>query len=350
MTEKLLPTQAEQQYVIALPCSPEDFGKFIGSLLGKPQTITNAERGAFEIRKEDVVNSYHLVVQRVQQQNDGHLIQFTVKLVFDDDSSVLLNSLDDFIAYTEVRPVVPTQAHLSWTFIVKFPDRSHPEKQDIDLSFLTEAPGAIALSESGEGPVISMARIFAGGHIAYRIRHTARTWGADIEGLLTGHAKHLLLPQSPMREFAQKHSGKIAITVALVFFVSTVAACLFAADRIATEQLKLVSGLLQSPNALDLKLNRLLQMTAEGFWGKYFFSVFVFVIFSFVASILLALWAGFSADTRRPSYILLTKKSDQHKAENDQRYKVRWLSFVGSLVVSIATGIVSNVLFTRYWS
>jgi hypothetical protein len=302
MTEQALPAQSDHQYAIALPCSPEDFGKFIGSLLGKPQTIANAETGAFEIRKDDIVNSYHLVVQRVRQQNDGHLIQFTVRLVFDDNSSVLLNSLEDFVAYTEVRPVVPTQAHLSWTFIVKFPDRSHPEKQEIDLSFLTEAPGAIAIGEKSENTVVSMARIFAGGHIAYRIRHTARTWGADIESLLTGHAKHLLLPQSPLRQFAQAHSGKIAIAVALLFFASTVAACFFAADRIASEQLKLVAGLLQSPNALDLKLNRLLQMTAEGFWGRYFFSVFVFVIFSFVASVLLAIWAGFAADTRRPSY------------------------------------------------
>lgn len=340
----------DDHYAIALPCSTEDFGKFIGSLLGKPQTISGTERGAFELRREDILSSYHLVIQRVQQQNDAQLIQFTVKLVFDDNSSVLLNSLEDFQAYTEIRPVVVTQAHLSWSFIVKFRDRNHLEKQEIDLSFLTSAPGAIAIGESEDATFVPIARLVSGGHIAFRIRHTARTWGADIEGLLRGHAKHLILPQSPIREFAQKHSGKIAILVALCFFVGTIAACFITAERVAGEQLKLISDLLQTANAVDLKLNKLLQLAAEGFWGKYFFSVFVFVIFAFVASILLGIWAEASANTKRPSYVLLTKKSEQVKSEMDQQYKFLWFSFLGSIVFSIVTGIVSNILFSRYWA
>jgi len=340
----------DDSFAIALPCSTEDFGKFIGSLLGKPQTISGVERGAFELRREDIINSYHLVVQRVQQQNDAQLIQFTVRLVFDDNSSVLFDSLDDFISYSEVRPVIVTQAHLSWSLIVKFRDRRHPEKQEIDLSFLTAASGAIALGDSEDATFVPIARFMSGGHIAFRIRHTARTWGADIESLLTGHAKHLILPQSPIRDFTQKHSGKIAILVSIIFFVGTIAACFVTADSLANEQLKLVADLLQTQNALDLKLNKLLQIAAEGFWGKYFFSVFVFVIFSFVVSVLLGIWTETSADTKRPSYILLTKKSEQAKIEKDQRYKFRWLSFLGSITSAIATGIFSNILFTKYWA
>lgn len=336
-------------YEIALPCSTEDFGKFIGSLLGKPQTITGAERGAFEVRREDIVNSFHLLNQRVHQQNDAQLIQFTVRLVFDDNSSVLLNSLEDFNSYSEVRPIVVTQAHLSWSFIVKFRDRNHPEKQEIDLSFLTAAPGAIVLGESDNAAFVPIARFVSGGHIAFRIRHTARTWGADIEGLLRGHAKHMVLPQAPAREFVQNHSGKIGVLVALLFFVGTIGACLFTAEHLAAAQLQLISDLVQTPNAIDLKLNKLLNLAAEGFWGKYFFSVLVFVIFSFVSSILIGIWAETSANTRRPSYILLTKKSEQNKTEQDKRYHFRWFSFIGSLVVSVATGIGSNILFSKYW-
>lgn len=339
----------ETSYAIALPCTTEDLGKFIGSLLGKPQTIAGAERGAFEVRREDIVSSFHLVNQRVQQQNDAQLIQFTVRLIFDDNSSVLLNSMEDFNAYSEVRPIVVTQAHLSWSFIVKFRDRDHPEKQEIDLSFLASAPGTIAFGESENAALVPIARFVSGGHIAFRIRHTARTWGADIEGLLRGHAKHMILPQSITREFAQKHSGKIGMLIALLFFVGTIAACLVTADHLAAGQLKLISDLLQTPNAIDLKLNKLLNLAAEGFWGKYFFSVLIFVLFSFVTSILLGIWAENSADTRRPSYILLTKKSEQKKMEQDQRYKFRWFSFIGSIVVSIATGIGSNILFAKYW-
>lgn len=350
MSANLPEKMPETPYAIALPCSTEDFGKFIGSLLGKPQTITGAERGAFEVRHEDIVSSFHLVNQRVHQQNDSQLIQFTVKLVFDDNSSVLLNSLDDFNAYSEVRPVVVTQAHLSWSFIVKFRDRDHPEKQEIDLSFLSSAPGAIALGESENVAFVPIARLVSGGHITFRIRHTARTWGADIEGLLRGHAKHMILPQAPTREFVQKHSGKIGVLIALLFFIATVAACLITADHLAAAQLKLIADLLQTPDAIDLKLNKLLYLAADGFWGRYFFSVFVFVIFSLVASVILGVWAENAADTQRPSYILLTKKSEQHKTERDKQYRFRWFSFIGSIAVSIVTGIASNILFAKYWA
>ena len=349
MNQPLHAGNSNSKYAIALPCEPEDFANFIGSLLGKPQTISNSERGSFEIRKEDISNSYHLLVQRVQQQNEGQLLQFTVTVVFNDNSSVLLNSLEDFLAYAEVRPVFPTQAHLSWAFIVKFRDRPHPEKQDIDLSFFTSAAGTFTIGNDEEIEFISMSRVSVSGRIAFRIRHTARTWGADIESLLTGHAKHLILPEDPVRKFVRRYSGKLAVLLGLTFFVSTIAACLVTANHLGAEQLKLVSGLIQSPNALDLKLNRILEMNAEGFWGKYFFSVLIFIVFSLISAIALAAWAETSADTNKPSYLLLTKKAEQNKVEKDNRYRIRWLSFLGSLVVSIATGIFSNIIFTKYW-
>jgi hypothetical protein len=342
-------TAAEQHYAIALPCSQEDFGNFIGSLLGKPQTISKAYRGAFELKREDIHNSYQLVIQRVRQQNKATLIQFTVKLVYDDNSTVLLNSFDDFSTYNEVRPLVVVQAHLSWSFIVAFQDRNHPEKQEIDLSFITTAPGGLAIFETDDSPVVPIAKLISGGIISFRIRHTARTWGADIESLLAGHIKHIILPQPKVRDFTQRHSGKIALSLALLFFAGTVGVCTASANHISAEQIQALGVLLHNPNALDQKLNKLLEFVASGFWGKYFFSVFVFTIFSFVAAIVLGIWAESSADTRRPSYILLTKKSEQHKAESDRKYHFKWWSFLGSITVSIVTGIVSNILFTKYW-
>ncbi|MEI7870153.1 MAG: hypothetical protein WCI11_19895 [Candidatus Methylumidiphilus sp.] len=339
----------ERKFSIALPCSQEDFGDFIGSLLGKPQTISKAYRGAFEVKREDIQNSYHLLIQRVKQQNRATLIQFCVKLVYDDNSTVLLNSFEDFSTYNEVRPLVVVQAHLSWSFIVTFQDRNHPEKQEIDLSFITSAPGGLAIFETDDSPVVLIAKLISGGIISFRIRHTARTWGADIESLLAGHVKHIILPQSKVRDFTQRHSGKIALALALLFFAGTVGVCTASANKISAEQLQALGSLLQNPYATDQKINKLLEFVASGFWGKYFFSVFVFTIFSFVAAILFGIWTETSADTRRPSYILLTKKSEQHKTETDRKYHFKWWSFMGSIAVSITTGVVSNILFTKYW-
>ena len=89
---------------------------------------------------------------------------------------------------------------------------------------------------------------------------------------------------------------------------------------------------------------------ASGFWGKFFFSVFVFTIFSLFAAIFLGVWAETSADTRQPSYILLTKKSEQYKEKADKTYSNKWVSFVASIVVGVTTGVVANIIFTTYWT
>jgi hypothetical protein len=43
-------------------------------------------------------------MQRVSQQNDGVLIQFKSKIVYSDNSSVELTSIDELLTYNEIRP------------------------------------------------------------------------------------------------------------------------------------------------------------------------------------------------------------------------------------------------------
>ena len=49
-------------YKVALPCEPSQFSKFIGKLLGKPQTITKSIKGSLDITKQGIENTYHLLI------------------------------------------------------------------------------------------------------------------------------------------------------------------------------------------------------------------------------------------------------------------------------------------------
>src|SRR6266478_5787375 len=91
---------------VVLPCSPDQFQNFISGLLGRPQTISRHISGPFELTRADIENVFYLLEQRISSQNEGTLIQFTVRVIYDDGSSVLLNSLADFQAYNEVRPLI----------------------------------------------------------------------------------------------------------------------------------------------------------------------------------------------------------------------------------------------------
>lgn len=121
---------------VLLPCEPDQFRDFIAGLLGKPQVIERVISGPFTVTRGNVENLYHLLDQRLASQNDATLIQFVARIVYDDKSSVLLNSFGDFLAYKEVKPLISTSVHLSWIHLVKFRNKSAPEKQQIDISFI----------------------------------------------------------------------------------------------------------------------------------------------------------------------------------------------------------------------
>jgi hypothetical protein len=119
------------EYAVLLPCTPDEFGDFVSGLLGKPQTIEKSIDGVFEVPHDAVANTFYLVDQRIKRQNEGTLIQFTVRIEYDDNSSVLLNSLQDFLTYSEVRPIASRSVALSWIYLVKFTHSNVPESRKL---------------------------------------------------------------------------------------------------------------------------------------------------------------------------------------------------------------------------
>jgi hypothetical protein len=330
-----------------LPCPPDAFAAFISSLLGRPQTISKSIRGTFDIDQNDISAFHHLVEQRLAQQNDSNLIQFTVRLVYDDGSSVLLNSHDDFLHYNEVRPVATVAAHLSWTYLVKFRDKTSPEKQQIDVAIQASRKSGIAIIDD-LGPPSFIARS-KGGNISFRIHHTARTWGADIEALLTAHVNSLLKTDGTARKWLQKHSGLVALATAGMLITNALVTAVLSANRFAQGQIVAARAIMRNPQAsmaaLVERTNSALEIVAAGEWPRFLLKILLFLIISTVVSIALAVWAASAADNERPSFVTLTKESSKRKEALLNSFRKSFRSFVFSVVVSILTGLAGNYLF-----
>lgn len=341
-----------QKYGIMLPCSPNDFGKFISSLLGKPQTIEKSIRGIFYIGKDEIINSYHLVNQRIRQQNEAVLTQFTVKIFYSDDSSVLLNSLEDFEHYSEVRPLESVGVTLSWTYVIKFLQKATPEKQQIDLTFRAgNASGELIFED---GIFISRGRRWSSpGGVFLRISHTERTWGLDIESLLTGHVKTLIVDPDKTKNFISKHSGFIGFLAAAIFFVGALGGSYVATNKFISSYtasvMSLGKNLSHNETLLGAKVDFLLNVITQGAWPRFILSVVGFVVLSLVIAIFLGIWVGTSADNYPRSFVLLTKAAEDNKKKFLDRVKRDWLMFVLSIITSIITGIVGNILFAKYF-
>ncbi|KIC89137.1 hypothetical protein [Flavihumibacter sp. ZG627] len=172
------------------------------SLLGKPQTITKRFHGTFEITKDNIISLFEILNQRVYQQNEAKLIQFRATIYYDDNSTVTLNGFDHLVHYNETLPIVSKAIHLTWQYLIKFRDKATFEKQEINVSFLTEMDGKVSLDEDIE--------IYPHNNQVYiRIQQTARIWGADIEGILSKHLKTIVWNNSKLFEFFQYNPERV---------------------------------------------------------------------------------------------------------------------------------------------
>jgi hypothetical protein len=339
--------KTNSEAAVVLHCSSEDLRDFISGLLGRPQTISKTFRGAFDVTADHVQDLHSLITQRVYQQNKASLIQFTAKIVFDDNSSVLLNSLAEFMTYREVRPISSQQLHLTWSFLVEFQDKRIPEKQEIDISFIASGRPTPIYEENVA--VLISGKLYGGGFINFRIQHTARTWGADIEALLSGHIKNILVPPPKLREFAWKHSSKISVGVAIIFFIAALFFSFWTASSLWSSQQNQISQYIGDSTPIDSKIDFVLKTISSAIWAKYYFSVIVFLVISLALAILLGIWVDSAADTNKPSFIVLTEQARREKEKQLNKYHKKLISFILSISTSVGAGLVSNYLFHYLW-
>jgi hypothetical protein len=269
--EKALRHLQEQGYVV-LPFNQAQFKQFITGLLGSPQSITKQISGSFTFDSNDINNLDQLLLQRITQQNNGTLVQFSATIVFSDNSIVELNSLPELLSYNEIRPIVSNDIHLSWVYLIQFPDKMAPEKQKIQVSILTAYEGKSRkllddLKVKWEG--------YGAGAINFRIEHTARTWGTDIEALLTNHVKSLITQPSKARKFFYDHDTSVGVFSMFLLWGSLIYGAFLSVRAFAERQSILVSKLISSnSNSLDelsAKLNQTLSLTANGTWAQHIF-------------------------------------------------------------------------------
>lgn len=358
-----VPRGAATGHVI-LPFNEEQFKEFIQGLLGRPQSITKTLDGSFEVTLDDIHNIYSTIEQRMAQQNNAWLLQFSARIVFSDDSTVLLNSLDLLLTYRETRPIVSKAIHLTWDYMVHFRDKEIPEKQQITVSIVSSyeisSKFRFAKTMAGLLPFVLRRRsengidTGTGGYLNFEIKHTARTWGADIEALLSNHFNGLLKREPKLKQLVRQHAplaGYIGsflfygpLNVGLFYF-------LLNDQRVRIDRAEQLISPGVNSLSIDQKLNYIVEVGVLGSLietrnssAAVFIAMCSFFIFFFLAAFITA-----QATSWQPSFLLLTRESEKDKVTVLARLDRKWVAFIWSLIVSVSCGLLTNVLWHRYF-
>ena len=339
-------TYGGNESTIVIPCDPKDFGGFISSLLGKPQSIDRRIKGPYEVNKDDIRNLHALVIQRVLIQNNASITYFTTLASYSDGSSVRLNSLEDFLSYAEIKPLISTDLSLEWSFLVEFPGRKIPEKQQIGVSFITFR------EYEDDSTVIDhsyMAR-YAPDSIILKISHTDRTWGADLENLISNHLRGLLTPDSKWRKTIQRRANLIGIALGAIVIIGSLYAVSSAVKR-TTDYLSAFSP--TNPLSEIETLRILLEFSKSGVWDQFTLYSIGFVVVGIMAGMIVGSFATSSIERTKRSYVLLTKKSEEQR-DRDLKSRSRGIYYLlGCALLTVLLGVISNYVFSfslRVWS
>ena len=302
------------QIPMVIPCGVNEFGNFIMGLLSKPQHLKGEEEGIFEIGIKDIGNVFHLIDQRIKKQNGGSLVNFEIKVIYDNGTSISHKQVADFESYYPTENAKPIEAILSFNYLIKFNDKKVPEKQEITFIFSAEP------NKSPERQ-----KWYACGLIQWEILHSERTWAADINGLLKNHAANCMSKKSQLWSWFIRNYEEIQYYLGALIICTVV--CLWASSTFAY--------LKSLPEIYSL-------------FRYYTGSVAIFITMVFLINITVRV-VSLRLVVKKESYICLIDKDFTDRDKQKSKSTFRVFIYAATVIINIGIGVVSNIVYNSNW-
>ena len=328
---------------VAFPATPEKIGKFISGLLGQPQTISREVSGIFEIDLCWLNHVNALIEQRIKQQNDAARTSFRAKIFYDDGLTRTLESVEALQHFAETKKVRSIGVELNWTYIIKFPGKDIPEKQEVTLRVHEKGTKYITLDLQ---PVITR-EMTALGRITYSISHTERTWGDDIETILR---QEIDLVTKRTHGYESYFENSLMI-LGLIFLLAGFLFPDYMNDKLQNEALSKIQPVIANivdPNAFAaLEIPKKLDLIAQ-FLNPANAVAKVGIKYRVVSAL-----AGFGmmlmciawSDIQRASFVVLTREAENHRTATLKKEQRRFLMIFLSFAASVTAGVLGNYAY-----
>jgi hypothetical protein len=325
-------------------------------LLGKPQVITRNHFGTLRVTLSDIQNIHLLLQQRISEQNHAALVQFTGRIFYSDRSSVEVQGFENFCIYAEVRPLVSVQVNLTWVYLIDFPHKDAPERQQIDVEISVVRGSAFSQLHNSASTVfdldldlfplsIESASARRGtGRARVVITHTARGWATDIENLLMSHIENSIKRPGGIRKWVSDHQLIIGFAMFVAVFSAGLRLGLFLLD-IYVRYLERSFQFTRVPPGLPLIEAQLHAVVTQMIGHTAILTDLLTVATSVLligASIAVPMSVASQAADREPSFVLLTRKSLENEGIVRRAYDNGWRNFFVASALTVALSIIAN--------
>lgn len=349
MSKDISNGDASENLSIVLPLKKRELGNFITSLLGQQQSINRTQVTCFDIDHEWLINLHEMIDQRICQQANASLVDFIAVIYFDNGLKRIVTTIETFKGYVETKKEETISIMLHWNYLIQFPNKPFPEKQEItffarakqqkDKEAAKRTDFFYALASAVTSDVQTS-------FIGFEISHTERTWGDDLEALISNETEKVVRKESDIRKFIYNccrfglaFAVFVACTVYPLYYVTNSSSVTVSALMSEYQTLTLDgAGTSLSVDLLSDKLDLIAQMvSASASKTKGVFSVAL----TFLAPFLVFLTLKFTR-RRQHSFFSLSKADHDRRDFLLRKEKNSLFVMVGAYIFAIAAGIIGN--------
>ena len=322
----------------------EAFADFISSLLGQSQKMRQRRAGVFDVDHEWARDTHYLLMQRTTQQNNGKLLEFSAEIFFENGMSHVLTSFDAFSNFKEVKPLVSRALLMKWSFLIDFPNKNTPEKQEIEI-YVSDGSDFNWVNSADFEIKIPSDRI---GVIFFEISSTERTWAEDIENILKNHFDRTFKDSGVKRKFLRKYLSVLVPSIVLSGF----GVPNFVKEKIEEnthlEKVEILNNINSNKFGIDAisdKIDLIINSSFSAYHGLLndFFVPFIFLLSIICCFLLVAISTKID-----PSFVVLTKRAKERRDKKITSNRAGVFVLIASFIVSIVSGVVANILFYFY--
>jgi hypothetical protein len=345
MTNNLSEGEASENLSIVLPLKKRELGSFITSLLGQQQSISRTQTVSFDIDHAWLVNLHEMINQRICQQANANLVDFVAVIHFDNGLNRRITTIDSFRGYIETKKEETIGIMLHWNYLIHFPNKGFPEKQEI--TFFARAKAEKDKEEANNSDFFySLANAVTNkvqnSLVGYEISHTERTWGDDLESLISNEIDKIIRNENQIRKtiyncfrWSLAFAVFIACTIYPVYYVINNSNADVFALLVEYQALK------EAPSSIDVlgaKLDLIADiMHANANRGRGMFSIAL----SFFAPLLVFL--TFKLTRRLQHSFFVLSKADAVRRETLLRKERNGVAImIGAYIFAILAGIIGN--------
>lgn len=321
------------------PANKENIRNFIGELLKSPQSILFYHYGVFDFARADIEDVFFRVDNRIKEQHDSQLIQFSLSIAYDDRTVMTLHSIEEFRKFSDTKKAICVGISMNFAYLVNFPQADVPKKQSIKFDVRIPIMASIKDGRyvSWTFDDIGFFRHSKGvlARISCQIDHSHQTLGFDIENII----KLFLRGEEIIDQrayFFKKYGSILMALVALLFF--SVSTYVFG--------IEFYNDYKMSINEENISL---LAVYEELHKGKYWI-YFVIIMIPLTAILAFGLIMGIvylvnEMGKPRPSFIRLSEFHDQKAKFELKKHNTRFIAMLGSPLLALSISLIASAIW-----